>query len=109
MSFKANGKCFFFYLKSSFYSEDISVFVAAFWSCRENGLTRRIRLTSKCMASQPGLQTIVIHILLNISQSKSNQTMKCGQLIEYIREMFFFKKYAENEARRLVLNLFLFL
>ena len=35
------------------------------------------------MASQPDLQTIEIHILLNISQSKGNQTMKFCQLIEY--------------------------
>ena len=35
------------------------------------------------MISQPGLQTIVIHILPNISQSKGKQTMKFGQLIEY--------------------------
>ena len=35
------------------------------------------------MTSQPGLQTIAIHILPNISRSKSNQTMKLGQLIEY--------------------------
>ena len=35
------------------------------------------------MTSQPGLQTVAIHILPNISQSKANQTMKFGQLIEY--------------------------
>ena len=35
------------------------------------------------MTSQPGLQTIAIHILLNISQSKGNQAMKFDQLIEY--------------------------
>ena len=35
------------------------------------------------MASQPGLQTIAIHILPNILQSKENQRMKFGQLIEY--------------------------
>ena len=35
------------------------------------------------MTSQPGLQTITIHILPNISQSKGNQKMKLGQLIEY--------------------------
>ena len=35
------------------------------------------------MSSQPGLQTIAIHILPNISQSKDNQTEKIGQLIEY--------------------------
>ena len=35
------------------------------------------------MASQPGLQTIAIHILPNISQIKGNQAMKFGHLIEY--------------------------
>ena len=34
------------------------------------------------MASQPGEQTITIHILPNISRNKGNQTMKFGQLIE---------------------------
>ena len=34
------------------------------------------------MTSQPGLQTITIYILPNISQSKDNQTMKFGQLIK---------------------------
>ena len=36
--------------------------------------------------------------------NKCNQTMKFGQLIE----IFIFKNYAENEARRLVPDLFLF-
>ena len=35
------------------------------------------------MTSQPGLQTIAIHILPNTSQSKGNQAIKFGQLIEY--------------------------
>ena len=35
------------------------------------------------MTSQPGKQTIVIHILPNISRSNGNQTRKFGQLIEY--------------------------
>ena len=65
---------------------------------------RKIRLTSKFMKSQPGLQTIAIHILPNISQSKGYQNMKFG----ITREIFFFKNYAENEARRLVPDLFLF-
>ena len=33
------------------------------------------------MTSQPGQQTIIIHILPNISQSKGNQAMKFGQVI----------------------------
>ena len=35
------------------------------------------------MTSKPGLQTVAIHILSNISQSKGNHTMKFGQLIEH--------------------------
>ena len=38
------------------------------------------------MMSQPGLQTIVIYILPNISQG--NQIMKFGQLIEYKKKFF---------------------
>ena len=73
-----------------------------------HGLIRKIRLTSKFMTSKPGLQTITIHTLPNISQSKGNQTMEFGQLIEYNKRILFFKNYAENEAGRLVLNLFFF-
>ena len=58
------------------------------------------------MTSHPALQTIAIHILPIVSQSKGNQTMKFCQLIEY-NKIFFFKNYAENEARRLVSDLFL--
>ena len=44
------------------------------------------------MTSQPGLQAIAIHILSNISQSKGNQTMKFGQLIEYNGRNIFVQK-----------------
>ena len=44
------------------------------------------------MTSQPGLQIMAIHILTNISQSKGNQTMKFGQLIEYNKRNIFLKK-----------------
>ena len=80
---KALWICFLFLSKSSFISLGICIFVMTFWSCRKNGLFRKIRLTSKFMMSQPGLQTIAMHILPNISQSKGNQTMKFGQFIEY--------------------------
>ena len=49
-------------------------------------------LKAKFIASQPGLQTIVTHILLNISQNKGNQTMKLGQLIEYNKRNIFLQK-----------------
>ena len=60
------------------------------------------------MTSQPGVPTIAIHILSNISQSKGNQTMKFGQLIEYNKRNIFLKNYVENEAGRQVPDLFLF-
>ena len=45
------------------------------------------------MTSKSGKQTIVIHILPNISRSKGNQTMKLGQLIEYnIKSDIFLEK-----------------
>ena len=41
------------------------------------------------MTLQSGQQTIVIHVLPNISRSKDNQTMKFGPLIECnIRSIF---------------------
>ena len=35
------------------------------------------------MTSQPGKETIAMHIFPNISRRKHNQTMKFGQLVEY--------------------------
>ena len=89
MLFRSYGKCFLFQLKA------LSVFVLAFWAIRNNDLIRKIRLTSKFMTSQPGQQRITIHILLNISRIKGNQTMQFGQLIELTREIFFFKNQSE--------------
>ena len=53
------------------------------------------------MTLQPGLQTIIIHILSNLLQTEGNQTMKFGQLAEYIKEIFFVKNHAEDVAERL--------
>ena len=51
---------------------------------------------SNFVTSQPGKQTIVTRILLNISTSKGNQTMKFDQLIENnIRKNFLEKSYTE--------------
>ena len=48
------------------------------------------------MTSQPGKQLISMHILPNISRSKSNQTTKFGQLIEYnMRNIFLEKPYTK--------------
>ena len=52
------------------------------------------------MTSQPGYQTITMLTLRrNISQSKGNQTMKCGQLIEYnMKNIFLEKSYTKCET-----------
>ena len=71
-------------------------------------MIRKIRLASKFVTSQPGLQTVTILILPNISQSKASQTMKFGQLTQYNRISVFFKNYAKHEAGRLVPDLFIF-
>ena len=42
--------------------------------------------------SQPSKQTVAIHIFLNMSQKKDNQTMKSGQLIEYHKRNIFLQK-----------------
>ena len=51
------------------------------------------------MTSQPGLQAIAVHILPNISQSKGNQTIKFGQLIEYNKRNNFFQKLCGKRGR----------
>ena len=48
------------------------------------------------MISQPDLQTIAIHILSNISESKGNQVMEFGQFIEYNKRNIFLQKLCEK-------------
>ena len=51
------------------------------------------------MTSQPGSQTIVIHILPNISRSNGNQTMNHGRLIECnMRNIFLVKSYTKCDG-----------
>ena len=59
----------------------------------KNDLIRKVRLFSKFMTSQPGSQEIPTDILINISRSKDNQSMKFGQLTEYNRKILFGKSY----------------
>ena len=44
------------------------------------------------MTSQPGQQKITVHILPNISRSKSNQAMEFGQVIEDNKINIFLQK-----------------
>ena len=52
------------------------------------------------MMPQPGLQTIAVHILPNISQSKGNQTVNIGQLTEYNKRNIFPQKLCGEWGRK---------
>ena len=58
------------------------------------------------MTSQLVLQTVARHILLNISRIKGDQAMEFGQLIGYNERNIFLYKSWENEAARLIPDLF---
>ena len=90
--FKNEENCILFHLKNSFRSWDEKFFVLTFWSCRKNGLTRKIRLISKFQASKHGWQKIAIHIFPKISWSKGNLAVKYGQLIKYTKINIFLRK-----------------
>ena len=78
-------------MKNAFYFILKALFVLkTFWSCRKNGLIRKVRLISKFMASQPGLQTIAItYCPISHKLKATNHTMKFGQLIEYKQNKYF--------------------
>ena len=59
------------------------------------------------MTSQTGKQTIGIHMLLNISRSKDNRTMKFGQLIQYNMRNIFLDKSYTNVMEKIFSNPFL--
>ena len=92
--------CFLFPLKSSFCCEEFVIsFCSNFFVIYENGLTKKLRLISKFVASQPGKQAITLHILPNIAIRKANQTMKFGQLIRYITRNTSLKNHTQNSWR----------
>ena len=64
--------------------------------------TRLERLIWKSMTSQPGQQTIAMHILPNIWRSKGNQSMAFGQLIEYNMRNIFVEKSYRKSARETI-------
>ena len=87
---------FYFTLKALFVLK-YSNFCLDFLVLQKNDLIREIRLILKFMSSKSGKQIIIIHILLNISRSKDNQTMRFGQLIQYnIRNIFPKKKFTKS-------------
>ena len=86
-----------FYFTSNLFSFSRYLnFCLDFLIMQQNNLIRKIRLSSNFMTSQPGQQTIIIHVFTNILGSKGNQTMKFGHLIEYnMRNVFLEKSYTK--------------
>ena len=54
------------------------------------------RVSLKYFINEFGLQTIAIHLLHNISQSKGNKKIKFGQLIEHNKRNIFLQKLCKN-------------
>ena len=74
----------------------------------KNDLIRKVKLISKFTTSQPGIERVTLHILLNISSIKGNQKMRFGQIIEYIKRNIFLQIHLEIKAGELVPDLILF-
>ena len=70
---KMMEKAFYFILKAVFILKIFKFSSRLFGHVRKNGLIRKIRLTSKFIRSQSGLQTIATYILPDTSQNKENQ------------------------------------
>ena len=83
-------------IKNAFYFTLKALFVLNIFFCLDflvmwkSESNRTVRLISNFMTSRTGEQTIVVHILLNISRNKGNETMKFGLLIE----TFFLKNHS---------------
>ena len=83
-SLKMMKNVFYFVWKASFVLKIFKVLARRF-----GHVGKTAWLTSKFMTSQPGVQTIRIHILPNISKSKGNQTIKPDKLIEHNKRNIF--------------------
>ena len=70
------------------------------------GLIRKLRLILKSVSSQTGQQIITMHLLPSISRSEGNQAKKFIYLIECNMKTTFLQTLGENEAEKLVLDLF---
>ena len=58
------------------------------------------------MTSQPGYQTIAIHIFTNKSRSKENQAMETGELLEYNLRNNFLEKLHTKFGGKTIPRLF---
>ena len=60
----------------------------------------------KCLTSQSGKQAVAINVLADISRSKSKQTMKFGQLIEYNTRNILLEKSDTKYGKETIPGLF---
>ena len=93
---KVMKNAFYFILKALLVLKIFKFLYWLFGHVKKPGLIRKIQLLSKVMTPQPGYKQL--HILCNISLSKSNLTVKFGQVIEY-NEIFFFKESCRKWGR----------
>ena len=60
----------------------LHIFVLTFWLCIEKRLDKKAKVKFKINDKRKILQQIItMHIVLNISRTKYNQTMKLGRLV----------------------------
>ena len=78
---------FYFIVKAPFVLKYLNFFLT-FWSCRKDGLIRKIKLIQNLWCHS----MVNKHRLPDISQGKDNQIMKLGQLVHYSKrkKKFFF-------------------
>ena len=77
------------------------MFVMTFLVMWKNSLIRKPRLFPKFM-SQPGKQTITVHVLANVSSSTWNQSVKFGHLIEHNMGSIFLQKLCRKWSREII-------
>ena len=86
--------------KSSFHSQDFWIFVLTFGHIEKAAWLERQGLFQNLWPLSVQ-QTITIHMLPNILQSKSNQAIKFGQVIENSRKNIFLQKSCGKWARQI--------
>ena len=85
----------------------VNKFLSRLFGHVEKWLDQKEVVDLKIYTSQPGKETIVIHILPNISRKKGNQKIYYDQLIEYNMGNNFLRKSYKNVLEKLFPDPFL--
>ena len=89
---KMMKNAFYFTLKAPIVLKIFKFLSWGFGHVERKSLVRKVRLISKFMTSQLAYQTMAIHIFASTSRIKGNQTLKFGQVIEYMEINIFLQK-----------------